>query len=236
MKPLFGGIAFKCSCGNTYIMGKGNVRLSPNEEVILRECRVNGQTMFFPAIKRKNDTYSEDPVQNIQYYQPENVVPSEPYKRNANELVKYGIYYVRFSHGRGDHLLQKNRPCIICSNVQQTEYTNTVTVIPLTTQVKTMANSRVAITSQVKASTAMVEQIQTVDTNQVGEFIGLISLDEMFALKTAMECYLGFNRNYKTTELEALANLESENYALRTQLAELSKEMDLLKNKGGSAT
>lgn len=225
MKPLFGGAAYKCKCGNAYLHGKGFVQLKPGEDIFITDCLVHGDYFFYPEIRFAGEADSGKPEKrNIFVRQNEPIEAKEPYKRDAYSLVRGGIYFVHLPSNFDDHRSQKSRPCIIVGNVEQMEYSSHVTVIPLTTnRNKEKMKSHVPVASAGKAAVALVEQITCVDTRQVGDFMGMASVAEMIDIKKAMHRYLSCD-DYTSTEQERIENLTADVYALRAQIQELTNE------------
>lgn len=69
----------------------------------------------------------------------------------------------------------------------------TVEIVYLTTQPKTDLPTHCTIRSSSRTSTALCEQIQTVSTEQIGEYIGTVTVQEMAAIERCMMTSLGLD-------------------------------------------
>lgn len=86
---------------------------------------------------------------------------------------------------------QAGRPAIIVSNDKNNEYSTTLEVVYLTTQPKTELPTHIDIRSVKKSSIALCEQVHTVSTQRVGDFIATCSEYEMQMIDAALLISLG---------------------------------------------
>lgn len=86
---------------------------------------------------------------------------------------------------------QAGRPAIIVSNDKNNEYSSTLEVVYLTTQPKTELPTHIDIRSAKKSSIALCEQVHTVSTQRVGDFIATCSEYEMQMIDAALLISLG---------------------------------------------
>lgn len=86
---------------------------------------------------------------------------------------------------------QAGRPAIIVSNDKNNEYSSTLDVVYLTTQPKTELPTHIDIRSAKKSSIALCEQVHTVSTQRVGDFIATCSEYEMQMIDAALLISLG---------------------------------------------
>lgn len=232
MKPFGGGAAFKCKCGNAYIKGQGYIRLQHDEDIFIREGTVHGKYVFYPEIRKISQEEPREPEELTLFYQPQEWKASGPYQRNAAEVLRGGIYYVAFSTEGDGHEIKKHRPCVVVSNVQYTDVTSIVTVIPLTTRSYSEGKTHVTITSTgSRVGTALIEQITTVDVRRLGSFMGQVSVDEMMQIKKALNRYFGLSGTYQGSQEDLLTTLDAENYALKKQLQEMTDEVNRLRKE-----
>lgn len=82
------------------------------------------------------------------------------------------------------------RPGIIVSNDMNNEYSSTVEVVLLTTRDKKPLPTHVKIESAKYPSTALCEQIDTVDKRRICNYVGSISTEEQKAVDEALQISL----------------------------------------------
>ena len=102
------------------------------------------------------------------------------------------IYYVCLRPVVGSEQ-QAGRPAIIVSNDKNNTYSDTVEVVYLTTQPKTDLPTHVTIRSTTKVSTALCEQVHTVDTERISDYIATCTEQEMGAIDAALLVSLGLS-------------------------------------------
>lgn len=100
------------------------------------------------------------------------------------------IYYIDKSDKQCGSEQIAGRPAIIVSNDKSNRHVGVVVVVYLTTQSKSDVPTHVHITSAKKASTALCEQITTVDVNRVGDYVGKCTDYEMAMIDAALESSL----------------------------------------------
>lgn len=100
------------------------------------------------------------------------------------------------------------RPAIIVSNDVGNEYSQVVEVVFLTTREKKPLPTHVAINSAKYPSTALCEQIDSVDKERIGGYINEISQAEMKNIERALLVSLDISCNLKGSKaLEAWRKL-----------------------------
>lgn len=100
-------------------------------------------------------------------------------------IYRGDIYYIEKAGYTGSEQ-EAGRPAIIVSNDQCNQYSPTVEVVYLTTQPKADLPTHVTIRSTRKESTALCEQIDSISTSRIGDFIGTATDDEMIRINTAL--------------------------------------------------
>lgn len=98
---------------------------------------------------------------------------------------------------------------------------NSVCVVPLTTQIKKNLPTHVKIYSSVQQSTALCEQISTVSVSRLTKYCGHITRSEMIALDKAVAISIGAERYVNPDETKE-AELENQ----------LRRTIKLLKDEG----
>lgn len=107
----------------------------------------------------------------------------------GNRFYRGQIYYIHPWRVTGSE--QKGgRPAIIVSNDACNEFSRVVEVVFLTTKEKVSLPTHVVIRSARHVSTALCEQIDSVDKTRIGNYINCVSEREMKQLDKAMRVSL----------------------------------------------
>lgn len=101
------------------------------------------------------------------------------------------IYYIENHNQLGGALIAGNRPAIIVSNDKNNEYSPFVEVVCLTGTYKFDLPTHVTINSTGKPSTALCEQVQSIDKRDIGSFVGRCTAEEMNLIDIALQISLG---------------------------------------------
>lgn len=107
-------------------------------------------------------------------------------------FIRGEIYYISKGPSVGSEQ-QAGRPAIIVSNDQGNTYSGTAEIVYLTTAPKTDLPTHVTIRSTLKQSTALCEQIQTVDGSRIGDYIATCTDQEMSLIDAALMISLGID-------------------------------------------
>lgn len=121
------------------------------------------------------------------------------------------IYYVYPAETVGSEQ-EGGRPAIIVSNDVGNEFSRVVEVVYLTTREKKPLPTHVRINSTSRQSTALCEQIETIDKGRIGKYINEVSEGELKNLEKAMLVSLGIQTNLKGTKYLELWRKMAENY------------------------
>lgn len=92
------------------------------------------------------------------------------------------------------------RPGIIISNDMNNEHSRTVEVVFLTTREKTPLPTHVHISTAKRPSTALCEQVHTVDKRRLGSYAGEINSNELEKVEKAVAVGLALNLNMNTNK------------------------------------
>lgn len=95
------------------------------------------------------------------------------------------IYYIAPRDSLGSEQFG-GRPGIIVSNDMNNEYSRTVEVVLLTTRDKKPLPTHVKIESAKYPSTALCEQIDTIDKDRIGNYVGSVTAKEQKAIDEAL--------------------------------------------------
>ena len=100
------------------------------------------------------------------------------------------VHWVRFDPGEGVDI-RNTRPAIVVSNDAANRHLRSVTVVPLSSNLKRVSPSQVLVELRGRSSKAMAEQIRTVDRSRlVGRRIGDLSGIAMTDLERVMRIHL----------------------------------------------
>lgn len=220
MKRVIPGV-YRCSaCGLTWMHDKGYFKEEPGTEYYLAEATVQDVTVFVPKMKKPGEEKIKKVIELDIF---EDNTPAGPYLRNADKIIRGGIYYIRKHYTEGSEQWA-GRPGIVVSDISHGPYKRVVTIVYLTKREHEEGPTHIRITSTGKIATALVEQITTVDVSRIGSFMGRVSVQEMLNINEAILKYLGLaNRELRILkEQEYIHRLEAENRALDCQLRELT--------------
>ena len=107
--------------------------------------------------------------------------------------IKRGdIYYVESNYSVGSEQ-RAGRPAVIVSNEKNNEFSSTVELVYLTTQPKTDLPTHVQVHGTGRTSTALCEQVHTVDTQRLGNYCGCCTEQEMLNIDIALMVSLGLD-------------------------------------------
>lgn len=105
------------------------------------------------------------------------------------EIMRAGIYYINNvkTYGREQH---SNRPAVVISNNRNNRNSGTVTIVYLTGKRKKPMPTHCAVFSSGRRSTALCEQIDTVDGRRVGKRVGTCTDAEMKKIEECIKIHL----------------------------------------------
>lgn len=130
------------------------------------------------------------------------------------------IYYIYPTVVTGSEMIA-GRPGVIVSNDDGNEHSTVVEVVFLTTREKSDIPTHVSINSTRKSSTALCEQVTTVDKTRIGDFIGYCSPQELEQIDSACVVSLGLNKHIDRIVAEKVKESEKAN-----KKAEVSPQPD----------
>lgn len=125
------------------------------------------------------------------------------------------------------------RPAVIVSNDVNNEFSRVVEVVFLTTRDKKPLPTHVAINSAKYPSTALCEQIDTVDKSRIGQYINQVSNAELLGIEKAMLISLEISTTVKGTKaldvwrkaVEEYENEETETTAAHADIEEQPEDI-----------
>ena len=93
-----------------------------------------------------------------------------------------------------------DRPAVVVSNNKNNENSNVVEVVYMTTQPKTDLPTHVTVRSTGRLSTVLCEQVSSVSTDRVNNYIGQVSEQEMKNIDIALMISLQLSGGGKTSK------------------------------------
>ena len=111
------------------------------------------------------------------------------------EIKRGDIYFVHTYYTQGSEQ-RSGRPAIVVSNEKCNHFSQVVEVVYLTTRDKPPLPTHVEILSSRKPSTAICEQIISVDKKYVDGYVGHVTDEEMAAIDEALLISLGLDQSF----------------------------------------
>lgn len=128
------------------------------------------------------------------------------------------IYYIAQGQSLAIGSEQRpDRPGIIVSNDNNNKFSRTVEVIYLTTQPKHDLPVHVEVEATGRTSTALCEQIHTVDMSRLGNYCGACSAEEMHDIDEALMLSLGVRREKLCVEMENIEEFNAKANAVKAE-------------------
>lgn len=133
----------------------------------------------------------------------------------------------------GEHVIRSNRPAIIVSAERINRLNFNYEVVYLTTKPKVDMPTYCTIRSAARPSTAICDQITTVSAEQLKEYIGTCTQEEMYTIEMCMLTSLGIEmdapRTYSAPEPVRMQAEDTEVFNLRIQLARARHGEEIMK-------
>ena len=106
------------------------------------------------------------------------------------EILRGEVYWCEFLQGTGSEQIGR-RPVVVVSNDKCNEFSQAITVVPLTTATKKRLPTHAICRASNKTSVALAEQIFTVDKDRIGEYINRCTENEMDWIEKCLKIQLG---------------------------------------------
>lgn len=117
------------------------------------------------------------------------------------EYYRGEIFYISNDNEYSGNVQGGGRPAVIISNDIGNNAGPVLEIVYLTTQEKKPLPTHVKINSSKYPSTVLCEQIDTVNKDKVGDYIGQCSMAEMKRIDAALAVSIGIGTNIKGNEL-----------------------------------
>lgn len=134
------------------------------------------------------------------------------------------IYWICNENADGD-MIQKNRPGVLISNDVLNDTSGVVEVVYLTLSPKKEMPTHCTIMLNNRLSTALCEQITTVNKTQLDKWCGMVTDQEMIMIDECIMKSLGLNQE-TTIKLDK----PQEDKRLKYDLMKIEAERDMYKN------
>lgn len=103
----------------------------------------------------------------------------------VKEFSQYEVYWISLDPTQGSEIA-KTRPCVIISPNEMNQFLRTVVVIPITSTIRTYPWRVQCIISGKEGSMA-IDQIKVADKARIGSKMGVLSENEIIALKDVLQ-------------------------------------------------
>lgn len=110
------------------------------------------------------------------------------------------VYFITSKYQESGSEQWGDRPALIVSNDKNNTCCNTVEIVYMTTQPKKDLPTHVFVRSTAKPSTVLCEQVYTVSTMRVGDYLGKLTSAEMEQIDLALAISLGLDFGTMETE------------------------------------
>ena len=164
-------------------------------------------------------------MEKIEYKNAEGYADPTAYQaiKNAMSIRRGQIWYIDNEREATGSEMGGTRPGIIVSNDANNKFSRTVEVVFLTTAHKKDIPTHVTIRSSGRISTALAEQVTTVDVSRVRDLCGTLTRQELQALDAAILISLGLSAPKTETTPEPKPEPKTD----PSQLIRLETERDL---------
>lgn len=151
---------------------------------------------YWRQSRKKHDEIKLSGVQKP--FSPEAEIADNPYvsyqtSEEEREFKRGEIYYIVRTLTTGSEIAT-GRPAIIVSNSVINKNMNTIEVVYLTTRPREIRPTHVVIKSSGVLSTALCEQVSTVDINRIKDKVGECTPEEMEKIDIALLSSLGLDK------------------------------------------
>lgn len=153
-------------------------------------------------------------------------------RKEDYDIRRGEIYYIDRSQRDAETGVEQwsGRPAIIVSNNANNAHSDLVEVVYLTTKPKKSLPTHADIHSAKLQSTALCEQITTVDKSRVGDYVGVLSQRELEALDAALLVSIGIQTEDRAEKLDGDNESEIMHGMEQETISVIKAERDLYRN------
>lgn len=108
-------------------------------------------------------------------------------------LKRGTVWWWSPSEVNSGHVQQGERPVIILSNNECNQYSDTVTVVPCTSQIKKLYPHQVELQIANREAVALCGQIRTIPADELVNYKCTLDEDELLAVTKAVMIHLGID-------------------------------------------
>lgn len=117
-----------------------------------------------------------------------------------NEIRRGEIFYIARGGATNGSEQFADRPAVVVSNDENNKHSGVIEVVYMTTQPKTDLPTHVTVRSTGRLSTVLREQVSSVSTDRVNNYIGQVSEQEMKNIDIALMISLQLSGGGKTSK------------------------------------
>ena len=117
-----------------------------------------------------------------------------------NEIRRGEIFYIARGGATSGSEQFADRPAVVVSNDENNKHSGVIEVVYMTTQPKTDLQTHVTIRSTGRISTVLCEQVSSVSTERVNNYIGQVSEQEMKNIDIALMISLQLDNGGKSSK------------------------------------
>ena len=101
------------------------------------------------------------------------------------KINQYDVFWVQLNPVEGSEMA-KTRPCVIISPNEMNDYLHTVTIAPLTSNIKSL-NWRVQVIFDRQIGMVALDHIRSVSKSRLGDYMGSLQIHEIQTIKNTIK-------------------------------------------------
>ena len=145
-----------------------------------------------------------------------------------DDIRRGEIFYIARGGATNGSEQFADRPAVVVSNDENNKHSGVIEVVYMTTQPKTDLPTHVTIRSTGRISTVLCEQVSSVSTERVNNYIGQVSEQEMKNIDIALMISLQLDNGGKSSKQynETIQRQQEEIDSLKREIEMLQQECD----------
>ena len=145
-----------------------------------------------------------------------------------DDIRRGEIFYIARGGATNGSEQLADRPAVVVSNDENNKHSGVIEVVYMTTQPKTDLPTHVTIRSTGRISTVLCEQVSSVSTERVNNYIGQVSEQEMKNIDIALMISLQLDNGGKSSKQynETIQRQQEEIDSLKREIEMLQQECD----------